>query len=293
MLANVLIVVVTYNRKELLKECMEALSAQSYQDCAILVVDNASTDGTLEEIEKYIDHQKVHYFNTGENLGGAGGFNYGLKKAVELGSQYVWLMDDDTITKEDALEKLVSFAKEKNNTFGFLAGKVLWKDGSICEMNIPRVTMTKNLKEFDQPTMVFMSSFVSLFLKTDTIKEVGYPIKEFFIWTDDWEYTRRISMKYPCYFVPSSVVVHKTKNKQGAKIASATKEQLSRFSYLYRNDVYLYRREGLKGYLYLFARVLLHSLRVLASKSSNKKEKIATIINATKEGFAFHPNIES
>ena len=293
MLANVIVVVVTYNRKKLLKESIEALLAQSYKDCAVIIVDNASDDGTYEEVNNLIDNKKVLYFNTGDNLGGAGGFNYGVKKAIELGSNYIWLMDDDCIVKEDSLQVLVEEANKRNDNFGFLASKVLWTDGTMCEMNIPRITMTKNLSEYDLDNQkVFMSSFVSLFIRSEIVKELGYPIKDFFIWTDDWEYTRRISRKYLCYYVPESEVIHKTNNKFGAKIENANSDNLDRFSYLYRNDVYLYSREGLKGYIYMFLRVLYHSYKVLKSDKDKKLKRIGIIINSTLKGLSFKPEIE-
>ena len=75
-------VVVTYNRIELLKECLEALEKQNYP-CDILVVDNASTDGTEEYISALINKYKnLYYQNTGANIGGAGGFNFGMRWAV-------------------------------------------------------------------------------------------------------------------------------------------------------------------------------------------------------------------
>ncbi len=108
---KVIAVVVTYNRKELLKECIEALINQDYKNCEILIVDNASTDGTKEFIEKYIKDSKIIYKNTGSNLGGAGGFNYGIRKACELGCDFVWVMDDDWIVKKDTLTKLLDIDK--------------------------------------------------------------------------------------------------------------------------------------------------------------------------------------
>ena len=90
---KVVAVVVTYNRKELLKECIEALIKQEYNDCEILIVDNASTDGTKDYINQYIKENKIIYKNTGSNLGGAGGFNYGMKEACKLGCDYIWNMD--------------------------------------------------------------------------------------------------------------------------------------------------------------------------------------------------------
>ena len=68
-------VVVTYNRLDLLRQCVEALRSQT-EACDILVVNNASTDGT----DRWLDEQQdVNSRNTGSNLGGAGGFNYGMR----------------------------------------------------------------------------------------------------------------------------------------------------------------------------------------------------------------------
>ena len=135
---RVITVVVTYNRKDLLKEGLQALLSSDYENNRILIVDNASTDGTSEMLTEYIDNRKVFYFNTGKNMGGSYGFSFGSKKAVEMGCDYVWLMDDDCIVKKDSLSKLVLFAQKKEDEFGYLSSKVLWKDESMCYMNIPK-----------------------------------------------------------------------------------------------------------------------------------------------------------
>ena len=97
-------VVVTYNRIDLLKQCVEALLKQKYP-CDILLVNNNSVDGTeewaLELVNKF---DNIKYQNTGANLGGAGGFNYGMRWAVEAGYEFVWVMDDDCLPKENCLE---------------------------------------------------------------------------------------------------------------------------------------------------------------------------------------------
>lgn len=289
---KVVAVVVTYNRKELLKECIEALINQKYNDCDILIVDNASTDGTKEYINQYIEENKIIYKNTGSNLGGAGGFNYGMKEACKLGCDYIWVMDDDCIVKNDSLTKLLDADRELNGEYGFLASKVLWKDGSICKMNIPKKSFSTWLKSFDKTIeQIAMASFVSLFIKRDIVMEVGLPIKDFFIWTDDWEFTRRISRKYKCYYVTDSLVIHKSKNNVGASIAEVD-DRLERFKYLYRNDVVLYRREGIKGWILLYLRLLKHKLKILKSNKNNKKERIKIINDAIKEGKKFKPKIE-
>ena len=117
---KVLAIVVTYNRLDMLKGCLSCLMEQTYP-CDILIVDNASTDDTgdwcraLLSSGKVSDHpaaalHRIIYENTGANIGGAGGFNYGMKKCVELGYDYAWVMDDDSFAEPDCLEKLAQAA---------------------------------------------------------------------------------------------------------------------------------------------------------------------------------------
>lgn len=289
---KVIAVVVTYNRKELLKECINALLVQDYDNCDILIVDNASTDGTKEFIKDELQNEKIHYVNTGSNLGGAGGFNYGMKEAYKIGCDFMWLMDDDCIVHKDSLMELMNADSELEGNYGFLSSKVLWKDNSICKMNVQKKEFSKWLKDFEtNKQTIAMASFVSLFVKTSIVEEMGLPIKEFFIWTDDWEYTRRISRKYKCYYISKSVVTHKSKQNEGASIATVD-DRLERFNYLYRNDVVLYRREGMKGWILLYIRLALHKLRIIKSNKKDKINRIKIIDEAIKEGKNFFPDIE-
>lgn len=285
---KVIAIVVTYNRKELLKKCIERLKGQTVS-LDILIIDNASTDGTGKLFSK--ENFGVYYFNTGRNIGGAGGFSFGIKKAVELGYEYLWILDDDTMPTEKALEVFLQKDKELDGRYGFLTSKVLWKDESICIMNVQKITKWKQLKKFDKEQVVQYASFVSLFIKADTVKKVGLPYKEFFIWADDWEYTRRISKNDKCYFVPQSVVHHWCNSNVGANIISVESDRMGRFKYMYRNDVVMYRQDGVEGTIYLAIRNLLHIIRIFKD-GKNVKEKLALIKNATNEGKNFNPKVE-
>lgn len=287
-------IVVTYNRKELLQQNIEALLKQTVRDTLeIIIIDNASTDGTFEALDKYVINNEIIYINTGSNLGGAGGFQYGIRYAAEQDYEFVWVMDDDCIPEENALEKLYEADEKLEGNYGYLSSKVLWKDGTICQMNRQRKTVTQYNKDFESNYVpIKMASFVSLFIPVNIVKIIGLPIKEFFIWTDDWEYTRRISRTYESYLINSSVVIHKSKNNIGANIATEEPGRLERFKYLYRNDVYLYRREGIIGFLYETVRLSSHMLRVIVKSKNNKRERIQYIINGTRDGFNFQPEIE-
>lgn len=288
--------IVTYNRKELLMECIAALIRQE-SGCRvdILVVDNASTDGTGEAVEA-IYGDEVFYMNTGANLGGAGGFNLAMNWACEKGYDYCWVMDDDCIPASDALEALSdadSRLRESGKEYGFLSSRIIWKDGSLCRMNIQRETMYRPVKAWDKGLIpIAMASFVSMWIPTEIIRKIGLPIREFFIWTDDWEFSRRISRSYSCYLVNDSVCTHMCKSNHGADIASSPEEGLERFRYLYRNDVYLYRREGVRGFVYQVLRLSLHMLRILTGGMPNKLERMKIVAGATVSGFGFKPEIE-
>lgn len=281
-------IVVTYNRKALLAKCIEKLQAQT-KTLDILIIDNASTDGTESLFDKEIEN--IYYYNTGSNLGGAGGFSYGIKKAVEQGYDYLWILDDDTLPTPTALEELLRKDEELNGEYGFLSSKVLWKDESICTMNIQKMTKWKQLKKFDDESSIQYASFVSLFIKATKVREVGLPYKEFFIWADDWEYTRRISKTEKCYYVPKSIVHHWCNSNVGANIITADPNRMDRFRYMYRNDVVMYRQDGFEGWLYLTIRNLMHRLRILKDGNSvNEKFKLIRVASA--EGKRFYPKIE-
>ena len=159
-------------------------------------------------------------------------------------------------------------------------------------MNLQRRTLTRNVKDMSPAVIpVVMASFASLLIPMDVIRDVGLPYRQFFIWTDDWEYTRRISLKYPCMMITSSEVTHFIKDKSKADISTAAPDRLHRFRYLYRNDVFLYRREGIKGATYESIRLPAHILRIMRS-SLERKEKIKRIgilLTGTFEGLSFYP----
>ena len=289
---DIVAVIVTYNRKKLLRECIEALLHSENAQADVLIIDNASTDGTREYINEYVDEKQVLYYRTEKNVGGAGGFHIGMKLALEKRYSYVWLMDDDTIVNKDSLQKLLEADRELKGNYGFLSSVAYWTDGSLCNMNLQRIGIKKILTDYEEKyPEVIMATFVSFFVKADTIRKVGLPIGEFFIWADDLEYSRRISMQQPCYVVTDSKVVHKMESNARVGIELDSVDRLWRYKYLYRNEVYVFKREGIKGILYLLLRVALHSARIIF-KGDAKLEKLSVVVKSFISGFSFNPKIK-
>ncbi len=289
-------VVVTYNRKDLLEKCIGSLLGQRGASCDVIVVDNASTDGTRAMIKEKFDVPSVRYENTGANLGGAGGFQYGVKKAVQLGYEYVWIMDDDTLPNETALLELFNADKKLDGNWGFLSSVAYWTDGSICRMNIQKKNIFKHIGDNEYKSDIApikMCSFVSLLVKSDVICELGLPIGEYFIWTDDYEFTGRISRKYPCYMVPGSKVVHAMKNHIRVNFAMDDASRINRYHYIYRNDVHCYRQYGLAGWCYIILKDIYTVFDILIHSKTHRMRKIRTVFRGFIEGLSFYPEIKT
>ena len=286
-------VVVTYNRKDLLERNIQCLLSQKTDKCDIYIIDNASTDGTPEMVNGFTD-PRVQYYNTGANLGGAGGFEYGVKKAVEAGYEYVWLMDDDTLPSEDALYQLLSVGRKLNGNWGWLSSVAYWTDGSICRMNIQKRNIFKHIgqQEYDSEyAPIKMCSFVSLLVRGDIIREVGLPIGDYFIWTDDYEFTGRISRKYPCYMVPGSKVTHAMKTHIRVNFSQDDPSRIGRYHYIYRNDVHCYRQYGLQGWAYIILKDMYTIVDILRHSRTNKLDKIKVVLKGFREGVRYRPEI--
>ena len=285
-------IVVTCNRKELLRCCLDCLAEQTVPPDAVYLVDNASTDGTGEMV--LLRRQKgLIYSNTGANLGGAGGFARGVRLAASADYDVLWLMDDDTLPEPGALEKLLAAARELKGNYGWLSSRAVDRRGNDQPMNRQRVTPYRDIAGYDLPRVpAVMASFVSLLVPVSVVRRFGLPIADFFIWSDDWEYTRRISRELPCYVISDSRVIHAMKNPGVVNIATDTPERWSRYRCFYRNDVVLYRREGLRGWLWLLAKYLWHTIQVLRDHRGHRAERVRVIWRGFFEGTKFHPDIE-
>ncbi|MGA2220141.1 MAG: glycosyltransferase family 2 protein [Terracidiphilus sp.] len=211
-------VVVTYNRKSLLMNCLAALLDQSRKPDVIYIIDNASTDGTSEMLHDrgYIDHPRIHYKRMPENLGGAGGFSKGMEYAFKSGFDYLWIMDDDVEPKLDALERMVPFLGHED--ISALANLKVDTDGSVQYFHLGTITwnplrdLVKPISPGDfenkQSVDIQFSSFVGLLVSSRAIERIGMPRSDFYIHCDDFEYCIRLLEAGKILLVPSSVIIH-------------------------------------------------------------------------------------
>jgi len=289
--------IVTYNRLNLLKECIAAVVSQQYKVNHIIVIDNNSSDGT----RGYLDSLSIKGLivrHLQENVGGSGGFYEGLMIfGRELNDDYIWIMDDDTIPNINSLLELEKVWNKIPN-FGFLASNVRWKDGSPAVMNVPSIdpdnwSITAELNTNGFCPRTISASFVSLLVPRDIILEMGLPYKEFFIWEDDAEYTYRISRKYSSYFIPKSIVEHKTKLNIGVNIMDEDETRLSRYFYLYRNKTFRARKEHGFKKLKSLGKIGVDFTKIVSDHCINGRfKKIRIMSKGIIKGMFFNPKIK-
>lgn len=252
---KIIAAVITHNRLALLQECIEAIRKQTYPADEIIVVNNASTDGTTEWLNEQKDIIAIHQ----ENLGSGGGQNRAFKEAYARNANWVWTMDDDTIPTATALEKFCEYIKSfSNKKIGFLASQVLWIDDSLHLMNKPAYFWRKrkyeaanddNYKE-EAFIKVDVASFVSCLFSMEAVRNVGFPNEHFFIWLDDIEYTSRFK-HYENFYIRDSIVYHKTKENLPAILSIACNQPAFKVFYGIRNFVYFYKQYN-KPFLFAF-----------------------------------------
>ncbi len=241
-------VIVTYNRKELLLECLDALFRQSRKLDRIILINNASTDGTVECLKEkgYLEREEISLINMETNTGGSGGFYEGMRQSLSVDCDWVWVMDDDTIPCEDSLEKLLAAsAKTQGEEVSFFASTVFGPEGE--PMNVPHVSERKASNGYtdwyrylgDSLVEIADATFVSLLINKKAIEKCGLPCKDYFIWGDDYEYTMRLIKYYgKAYFVGASRVCHKRYGATNLDVRKETAEgRIKLYYYFYRNGL--------------------------------------------------------
>ena len=238
-------VVVTYNRRDLLLESLAAVLGQTRAPDKVIVVDNASEDGTAAAVRGQFP--SVHLAELRRNSGGAGGFAGGMALALADGADLIWLMDDDTVPEPGALNALLGArdrmaAQDRSGgPPALVASQVLWTDGREHPMNTPRrkpfAAKAERLAAAAVGCVPIRSaSFVSVLVDAAEARRRGLPRADYFLWNDDFEFTTRLLRGNTGLLCPASVVVHKTKT-----FGSTDADPGDRFFYEVRNKVWMFK----------------------------------------------------
>lgn len=240
---HVAAVVVTFNRLDKLRTGIAAIRASEVRPQTIVIVDNASTDGTGEYVASIAADEDIDLLSLSENTGGAGGFSAGMKRAYQLGADFTWIMDDDCYPEPHALGRLLeghaAVERHAEDRVPFACSMVKFPDGNLCEMNEAVTTWDwpRFLVHGIQAVQVTECTFVSVLLPRWTVEEFGLPLAEYFIWFDDKEYTKRLTgHTRPGIQVLDSHVVHDMPDNKGVNYGQINDQNIWKFKLGVRNQ---------------------------------------------------------
>ncbi|MFI0372748.1 glycosyltransferase [Actinomadura sp. 1N219] len=290
---SVAAVVVTYNRRVLLAEALTALGAQTRVPDRVIVIDNASADGTADLVaDRFPD---ADLLTLPKNVGGAGGFGAGIVRALDGGADLIWLLDDDTVPEPAALEALLAARElattDEDGPPALLASRVVWTDGRDHPMNTPRPKPRPTASEARIARAagcgpIRSASFVSLLVDAKDVRERGLPVADYFLWNDDFEFTTRLLRGRRGLLCPDSVAVHKTREFGGTDADPG-----DRFFYEVRNKIWLFTRSpGLApAERVLYAGSTLRRWGRTFARSSNRAVLRRAMLRGVKAGLSSRP----
>ena len=286
-------IIVTFNRKEWLLRCVKAVLAQSFKPSELIIVDNASTDGTSEYLaatgtinnsEITADaivnvsnsDSNIKYFRLSNNQGGAGGFYWGLKLAHASGEfDAFWLMDDDGYPSGDCLERQLPYLSQYDYVMPVSIDidnhtRLSWatkkKDGTKTEI-------LEELQAEWGSVMPFIIPFNGSLLSKKLVDTVGYINPKLFIWGDDYEhYFRCLRSGFTPITVLNAEFYHPVNKAPtvpiiGGRFQVPYVDSELRFVCLIRNWAYINKKN--RRFLHLFKSLAAYSWLFLFTQKFN------------------------
>jgi len=216
---RICIIICNWNKREFLLKCLESVYRSSYGDFDVVVVDNASEDGSVEAVRGAFP--RVNVLENQQNLGGAGGFNAGLRYALNAQSYAAaWLLDNDVTVDPRCLEELV--LELGNSGQNAVVGSLILRmdsPGTLQELGafIDRTSFNRVAHKRDcslddispEPIVVDYVPACSMLVDIEKLKQVGLLDEEYFLYFDDVEWcTRFVRAGYRVLATPSARVWH-------------------------------------------------------------------------------------
>jgi hypothetical protein len=217
-LPRVSILILTYNQRELTAECLASLAASDYPNAEMVVLDNASSDGTEELVRR--EYPRVRYIQNGKNLGYAEGNNVGLRYAMQSHADYALALNNDTVVAPDMVSQLVRAAEANPNAafvgplvYHFDEPDVIQSAGGLRTTDwrfYHRGQNATDCGQFKQIERVVWVSGCAIMARCAALEKIGLIDPAFFAYNEEVDWCVRAGeLGYEILFVPAAHVWHK------------------------------------------------------------------------------------
>ena len=216
------IVLVNYNGGKYQNDCIKTIYTQDYKNIDVVVVDSASTDGSIEKLEE--EYPNVHVIREKENVGVAVGNNIGIKYCIGNGAEYVLLLNNDTELDSSLLQNLEKKASSStvvvpkiyfyspDNLIWFGGGDMDWKKASGYHIGLREIDNGQYDKEMD----ISYSPTCCMLLHKSVFEKIGYIDECTFMYYDDTDLCVRLTEKgISIKYVPDAFMWHKVSSSSG------------------------------------------------------------------------------
>ena len=257
-------------------DCISAILKQSHPVDIIIIVNNGSTDGTLEWLES-LDSKYFHVINQ-DNRGSSGGMYKGIYTAYNLGFEWFWCMDDDGLPDTLALQQLFEFGHKKPCMMNSLVLNIQNKS----ELAFPILGTCDASKFVDSIIPDISHLFNGTFIHREIVSTVGLPLEALFIWGDESEYFFRIKHKFECFTVVTSRHYHPKPTFNWRDNWDET--ILFKLWYKIRNQFFVYRSQH-RCYIFATVKYLLFICTIFVLIflfQRNKLNKMRLVYSAVK-----------
>lgn len=242
---KVYIIVLNYKNYNDTIECLESLLKLRYANKEIIVVDNASPNDSGKYLEEWVSKNKeqpIQFILNNINLGYAGGNNTGIRRALQDSNmRFVWILNNDTIVDENALDALVQKMGE-NPRIGVCGSKLIYNwdknriqgYGGIYNKWLGTVGTIKNENEIYKMEYVIGASML---IRREVLTSIGLLGEDYFLFFEELDYAQRIKGKFLMTCACDSVVFHKEGASIGAQAGNPPKNSYISDYYTIRNRI--------------------------------------------------------
>lgn len=269
-------IVVTFNRKDILQQAINSLLNQTLTPKKIIVADNASTDGTDAMMEeRFADNSQIKYVRLNENGGGSAGFYRGFQEALKEDVDWISVSDDDALYAKDFFEKIAQQTKRYPNIKAF-SGSVYTNGNQLEKLHRRRVKNWNVITEEEVPQSDYkgnfkydLFTFVGVVFNKKLIEKIGLPMKDYFIWYDDSEYSLRVRKYTEVLNVSAAKIYHKVNKPKQQGWKPNWREY-----YGMRNRIQTIKKHG---HPYLLTRIYIYGMFI--------KKMIGNTVKSERKGY--------